>query len=84
MKKNTDMIGVIYKLKPSITSPPFYFNDEGHMDKYLDGRGFEVIDVVISAFGEAVKIRDGYTDWFISVDHVVPFELDNRKVRAHG
>ena len=78
------LIGQRFTLKPSITSRPDYFNETGHMDKYLNGMSFKAVDVTMASFGAAIRIKDGYDDWYISVHDVVPLELDNRKVRSHG
>jgi len=78
------MIGETYTLKPSITSRPGYFNNQGYMDKYLDGVSFTAVDVLRASFGWGIEIEDGGNHWYIAVDDVVPFQLDNRKVRAHG
>lgn len=78
------LIGQKFTLKPSITHRPYYFNESGHMDKYLNGLSFTPVHVLMASFGMAIRIKDGYDDWYISVNDIVPLELDNRKVRAHG
>jgi len=78
------MIGQTYTLKPSITSRQGYFNGEGLMDKYLDGVSFKAVDVFRGSFGWGIAIEDGVNNWYIRVDDIVPFQLDNRLVRAHG
>jgi hypothetical protein len=78
------MIGETYTLKPSITSRPGYFNVNGLMDRYLDGVSFKAVDVFRASFGWGIEIKDGENHWYIGVDDVVPLQLDNRKVRAHG
>ena len=80
----THLIGKRFRMKPSITSRPEYFNDEGKMDKYLDGRTFEVYDVRNTRFGMAFEIKDvsdGYQMWFVKIDDTIPQALDNREVR---
>jgi hypothetical protein len=77
------MIGQTYTLKPSITSRQGYFNGEGLMDKYLDGVSFKAVDAFRGSFGWGIGIEDGHNNWYIAVDDVVPFQLDNRKVRAY-
>jgi len=69
MERNnyTHIIGKRFRMKPSITSRPDYFNDEGKMDKYLDGRTFEVYDVRNTRF--------------VKIDDTIPQALDNREVR---
>lgn len=81
------MIGQTYQLKPSIIYRPDYFNDQGRMDKYLDGQTFVARDVVRAAVGWCIEIADDddrYNYWVISFEDIIPVSLDNRKVRTHG